>query len=256
MNRLIMALSLAIWLVALMARADVVSHPDGIIGKPGGQIFGEYASSSSERSFYVRDHQAGGVAIAIPAISQLTIKGYYFLDHRDSLFHNYGLGIVLYSVNPIAPGKKYNSDGRIGYPVLSADFGARIPDPSPNAGKWRSEISILMPLARRFSLGIGSKFYRENDKRLIDKYAGLLNIYFGNIANDNPYSNPDGAEGSIALHLKAGGSGNGTFFQIDILCPLKPQLSVGTYLRGEKIKLHNIKTASLGFLVNYYPAER
>jgi hypothetical protein len=236
--------------------SGAVGHPDGIIGKPGGEIFGDYSSSSSARDFYVRDHQSGGVGITLPATPQVTIKGQYFLDHRDSLFHNIGFGVVFYPANPVASGKNCNPDGRIGYPVISADFGLRLPDPAPDESKWRAGGSIIMPLTSRFSLGLESKFYEEEDKRLVDKYAGLLNIYFRSYPTNEIYSNPDGAEGSIALNIKAGGSANGTFFQIDCLCPLDPELTVGLYIRGEKIKIHNIKTALVGFRLKYYPGQQ
>jgi hypothetical protein len=236
-----------------ISQSAPVRHPDGILGKPNGYLFGQYASVSGEPNVPVYDLKIAGVQLNIPALKNFTLSGYYFMRQGDTSYHNYGLSFILYIADPLDRSKPCNPDGPVGGLTVSLGAGGSVPDKNINENHWQGNLQAAMPISEKFTLGAGVKIYQKDNPRQVEAFYGIVNFFPAEYEADQPYSNPDGIEGSPAFLIKGGGSKRGIFGQMDLVFPLEPQLTLVIYTRGERIPSPYVRTAIFGLRIHFYP---
>ncbi|MCX6826578.1 MAG: hypothetical protein NTV06_04835 [candidate division Zixibacteria bacterium] len=239
---------------AIANQPVIVRHPDGILGRPNGHIFGEYASVTDLQKADPVDQKILGVALKIPATRNLTFGAAYFARQSDSLYHNYRLELSFYIISPIVAAAKCNPDGAIGAPIILAGFGGEVSDLNIHSHRNSGTFQVIIPCSRKLTVGGGAKIFQKDNPRQVESAFGIVNIYSREYETDQPYSNPDGMEGSIAFLLKGGGSKYGIFGQLDFVFPLEPTMTLTFYLRGERIPLPYVRLAIVGFHAAFYPS--
>lgn len=237
-------------------RSPIIRHPDGILGRPNAQIIGSYSSVSAEKGLQVTDRQILGVEIGLPAFKNLNLFGAYFGEHAGDFFHNLEVGCTIYPRNPIDSLKPCNPDGVPLSPAISIAFVETIQDQNAENRGQRYNLEILLPISPNITFGAGLKSFHNRPIYETEKFSLLLKYYTAQYPPGQNYSNPDGVEGAPAFSLKAGGSGDGYFGQIELILPLEPSLTLFVYIRGERISSPRIDSKTLGFRIKFYPGNQ
>ncbi len=237
----------------IISAARTIHLPDGILGKPNGLIYAQYASMTTGGKIMITDQVSAGIGITVPALRQLTLAASYFARKGDSVYHNYRAELKFYSANPIRVPGRCNPDGPILAPIISLKYGGEFPDQDPSLNRYQAEVQILTPLSTHFSLGVGGKYYQDKKTRQADKVYGVFNFFPRAYSAEDLYLNPDGVEGVPSLMLTGGGSEKGFFGRFDILIPLNPGTTLAFYTRGERYPKPYLRTAILGCRITIYP---
>ena len=232
---------------------SAVYHPDGKLGRIGGQVAASYTSVSAERGVAVSDLSRIEVDLVFPCAKTFTFKGSYELEYSDSLFHNFSIAAKKYSANPVKSKIRCNPDGKIGAPIFSFGGLIRIADSDPKNPGYRLSFETLVPISTNLSLGAGANYYYEDKPEHTDDFFGIINFYPARYTIEREYENPDGVDGIPSFAIRAGGSEYGFFGQLAIIVPLRPSLSIGILLRGEKLNFQETTKAALGVRINFYP---
>jgi len=232
---------------------SVVFHPDGNLGRPGGQISARYTSVTAERGAAVSDITQIKAGLIFPFAKTVTLTGSYSLEHDDSLFHDFSILAKKYTADPTKAPINCNPDGKIGAPIISVGGSIRIADADPGQPIYQLSLSALMPVSANLTLGAGGKYYSESKPEHTDDFFGDINFYPSRYAGGREYENPDGVEGIPSFGLRGGGSKEGFFGQLAIIVPLQQTLSIGVVMRGEKLDFQTTTKATLGARINIYP---
>ena len=234
------------------AQGKLAKTPDGVLHKPSGFIFAHYASLTTGGTVAVTDHKDLGAGIKYPLFTRLTLSVSYFVENRDSLYHNYRALATVYLVGP-SKKPKCNPDGPIGGPVVIAGWGGEIPDQFPKNHRYQGLLELLYPFNTHWSFGLGGNYYQPRVGRQDDKVFGVINFFPRAYLTGEEYSNPDGVEGIPSLSLSGGGSRDGIFGQVDLIIPLTQKTTVVFYGRGERYPKPYLRSALIGCRVNFYP---
>jgi hypothetical protein len=228
-------------------------HPDGIVGKPNGRIWGQYVSVSPGKGVKAEDRQRGGITLGWPILSRMSIAGRYQMDKSDSLFHTFGFDGIFYFGNPLDLAKQGNPDGILLIPILGCGFGFTIADQEPKNHRFQVEVKFQLPILTWLTVGSEYHYYDKRPNHIINRYAGMIKIHTGEYSVSERYLNPDAPEGSISFVIKGGGSGDGIFGEIMALFPLRSNMTVDLFASGEKVYNPRIVSVAIGFGLRYYP---
>ncbi len=232
---------------------SVVFHPDGKLGRLGGQISARYTSVTAEKGVAVSDIAQIKAGLIFPFARTVTLGGSYSLEHDDSLFHNFSISAKKYTADPTKSPINCNPDGKIGVPIISFGGSIRIADADPGQPIYQLSLNALVPISPNFTVGVGSVYYSESKPEHADDFFGDINFYPVRYASGREYENPDGIEGVPSFAFRAGGSKEGFFGQLAIVVPLQQSLSIGLIMCGEKLDFQATTKATLGAQVNIYP---
>ncbi len=235
---------------------QIIRHPDGILGRPNGQIIGSYASVSAGRGIEVTDRQILGIKMGLPAFKNLNLFGAYFGERSGPFFHNLEIGCTIYPGNPIDSLKPCNPDGIPLSPAISIAFIETIQDQNADNSRQGYNLEMLLPISPHITFGAGLKSFHKKPIYEAEKFSLLFKYYTAEYPPGQNYSNPDGVEGAATFSLKAGESGDGYFGQTELILPLEPSLTLIVYVKGEKISSPHIESKILGFRLKFYPGNQ
>nr|MBN2277404.1 hypothetical protein [candidate division Zixibacteria bacterium] len=250
---LLVVLSLMVSIFLPLGVEAAEKHPDGLVGQINGSFEAAFTSVAAENNVPHTDRFQFGLDLAIPAANLLTVMAGYQLENVDSVFHHYFVALKVYPGNPLVTRGHANPDGVIGLPVFSLGYGGRVPDRHVDNHQYVISGSALVPVMKSLSLGIGGNYYQDRELVQVDEYYGMVNFFTGSYLPGEEYSNPDGVEGTPSFYLRAGGSSDGFFGQMDILMPLKQNLTLVLNLRGQRTPSPYTRSARIGIRINYYP---
>ncbi len=236
--------------------AKLTHHPDGLLGKPNGYLYGQYVSVTGNPGVPAADRKALGIGLKIPVAARWTVTGSYFGFQDDSLFHNYSLEFSFYTANPIKSVKPCNPDGLVGAPSIAIGLGGEVPDRDPRANRWQAVATAIMPISGNLTIGAGAKFYQEDNPLQAESFYGIINFFPKRYEKNLHYVNPDGVEGALSFAVRGGGSRHGIFGQLELIFPLEPEMTISFLIRGERIPVPYLRSAVAGFRINYYPGNK
>ncbi len=231
----------------------IVRHPDGIIGRPNGQIFGSYSSVSAERASDLVDRKTLGIDIGLPASKDLYFFCGYYGEYVGAFFHNIEIGGRFYPRNPLDSLKECNPDGTLFAPVISLSFLHTLKDENNRINRQRYNLDLLLPISPLLTPGVGISLYHRKPAYDAEEFSLSLNLYTSKYETGQNYSNPDGPEGAPAFSLKAGGSGDGYFGQVGLIFPIESSLTLLINLRREKVSSPRIVSNIAAFRLKFYP---
>ncbi len=207
-----------------------VSHPDGVIGKPGIVVEAAYTSISGDEGFAFNDISGGRLQLTTPVAPALTLGavGEGFSQADSTYYSVHGLMNIHFG-NPLALASPQacNPDGRIGIISLQVKGGADISDVAAGDRRWFVDGTLLWPLSPGFTVG-GGYVWRDSDRPgdAIEGY-GTIRWYSSSYRLNEAYKNPDGAPGSMVVHLTGGASANGAAGRLDLMVPLHRSATIG-----------------------------
>jgi len=243
-------------LVTSAEPAEKIYHPDGRVGYAGGWVDLRYEIPDNGTIFEVNSRGRVEVGLKYPISRRFTFLAQYGAEKGDSLFHSYSLGWKYYFGNTVRDNMPVNPDGPTGVPIVEVHAGGRIPDINSRDHEFRASVEFKMPVSRNITIGLGGNYFANDNPYYVETVYGLFTYFPGRYLKGRVYENPDGPEGTPSFHLIGGGSKNGIFGQLDIVIPLKPQLTLVIYTRGERTPDPYLRVPIFGGRVNFYPSQK
>ena len=246
--------------------AGALHLPDGALGKPGLRLWAYRTDitldASDPRGTDGAEFSSGRAEILIPVSRRVTLLARYQAENRLNILHQAQVGVRFRIFQPDTGDSGadaqmemmgINPDGPVGYPYFTVTGGFRLYENQTDARFGLIGLSVMYPLSRTLTIGAGTEINTDTSTTVVDKFFGSVSIYTSDYLRAEPYSNPDGPVGYLSFRLSGGGSGEGVFGQFDILFPLNDQVTIGGFVRGERVAFPYERSAVLGARFQLYP---
>lgn len=227
-------------------------HPDGTLHRIGGFIGAGYVSYWADEGVYARDREFYRFGLKYPVVKYMTLQTGYGLERSDSISHHYSLMVRIYPVNPLRYAERINPDGPLGVPFMSFEVGGKIADVG---GKHflRGGVSAGLPIVSWITVGVGWKYFEEENPGTVEEFSGRINIHTGSYEPGEEYLNPDAADGRPSFYIESGGSSRGLFARLIIAMPISQELTFNFLFQGELEDSPRTKAGIMGLTIDYYP---
>jgi len=240
--------------------ARTLHLPDGALGKPGLQLWGYRTNitldASDPRGADGAEFSSGRAAVLIPVSRRVTLFARYQAENRLNILHQAQVGFKFRIFQPdtgVKPLGGLNPDGPVGYPYFSISGGFRLYESRGDTRFGIVGVGVTYPLSRTLTISAGAEFNTDTSTTIVNRFFGSLSVYTSHYLPAEPYTNPDGPVGYLNFRLSGGGSGEGLFGQLDILFPLNDQVTIGGFVRNERVAFPYERSASLGARFQLYP---
>ncbi len=234
--------------------------PDGAIGKPGLQVWGYRTDitldGTDARGEDGAEFSSGKARILFPLSRKVSFFASYQAENKLNILHQARIGLRLRVFQPEdidgALGD-INPDGSIGRPFFALSGGFRIYETEPDTRFGIAALELVYPWKKHLTISAGAEINTDTSITIVDQFFGSLHIYTASYLTNEPYANPDGPVGFLNFRLSGGGSSEGFFGQLDILFPLNDQVTIGGFVRGERVAFPYERNGSLGVRFQAYP---
>ncbi len=266
----VLGLFLHIVVSASSVSADVTLSPDGAIGKPGLQIWGYRTDitldATDARGVDGAEFSSGQARIMLPLSQRVTVFAEYRAENRLNILHQSRVGIRFRASQPQEAESDLetntlttntlaaiNPDGPLGHPYFTLSGGFGLYESQTDARFGIVAFEVTYPWTTHFTLSAGAEFNADTSLTIVNKFFGSLSLYTSRYLASEPYANPDGPVGYLNFRISGGGSGEGVFGQLDILFPMNDQMTIGAFVRGERVAFPYERSAVLGARFQLYP---
>jgi hypothetical protein len=234
--------------------------PDGAIGKPGLHISGYRTDITFDGTDPIArdgaEFSSGSAGILFPISRKISLFASYRAENRLNILHQARVGArlrIFQSDNAASSPGNINPDGPLGEPYFSISGGFRTYENESDTRFGVAALEIVYPWKRHLTVSVGGELNTDTSVTIVDKFFGSLHIYTTSYLVNEPYANPDGPVGFLNFRISGGGSGEGFFGQLDILFPLNDQVTIGGFVRGERVAFPYERNAALGVRFQVYP---
>ncbi len=242
------------------ASASGAHSPDGALGKPGLQFWGYRTDITLDgtdfRGTDGPEYSSAQGRILLPVSEKVSFFGEYRAENRLNILHQARLGVRLRIFQPsglLKSAENINPDGPLGYPYFSISAGVRLYESETDARFGVVAFKVAYPWTHNVTIGAGAELNTDTSQTIVDQFFGSLSLYTARFLPDEPYANPDGPVGYLSFRISGGGSGDGVFGQLDVLFPLNDQMTIGGFVRGERVAFPYERNATLGARFQLYP---
>lgn len=187
------------------------------------------------------------------ASSKVVLNVSYQPRVRDSVRHYLWGGLTYYFKNPLTSSAAVNPDGAVGGVIASLAAGGRFYTYAKGSFSTLWDARLMLPVSRHVTFLAGYRRYEQKEAADVVQGYGGIRIYSSTYQPDSLFLNPDGAVGSVTLHLSGGGSADGWQSQGVVMFPLQETLTLKVIFSAERVRSPYRLALTAGVGVSFYP---